>query len=68
MEPSKGPGVGTLDGIDEGARLDEGSCVRMDDGPQLAEGLADETDNVSADGKLLQVSRSCSACQRGHRK
>ena len=48
--------------------LDEGPCVRTDDSPVLAEGLADEPhkglangaglDEVSADGKLQQAPRS----------
>ena len=45
-------GVGTGDGIDDGAGMEEGPCVGTDDGPELAEGLADDPDEVSADGEL----------------
>ena len=43
-------GFGTGDGIDDGAGMEEGPCVGTDDGPELAEGLADDPDEVSADG------------------
>ena len=38
MEPSKGPGIGTGEGINDGAGTDEGPIVGTSDGPGLAQG------------------------------